>query len=134
MNTMMVKACVTCSGACDICAYSDECACGGIPAINVECARLALCESRHAIPDVDDAVFQNTLDPTNIGAIRVECDKSLKAKVSDKNIEYLVLYVTELSVALVEVINWCLRHNVHLTMMHYNKDSGEYYHQDLVWM
>lgn len=134
MAQMKVRACVTCGGVCDVCAYSDECACNGIPSITVECVKLELCKSRHVIPDIDGAVFQNTLDPTNVGAIRVECEKSLKAKVSDKNIEYLVLYVTGLSVALVEVINWCLRHNVRLTLMHYNKDTGEYYHQCLQWM
>lgn len=132
-NKMMVKACVTCAGNCNICSYYDECSTSGIPAVNVECIKLELCESRHVIPGIDGSVFKNTLDPTNVNIIRVDCEKSLGQKVLDNGIEYLVLYVTGLSVALVEVINWCIRHNVHLTLMHYNKDTGKYYHQDLQW-
>lgn len=44
----------------------------------------------------------------------------------------LVLYVTGLSVALVAVINACIRVGIGLTLMHYNRDTGNYYPQDVL--
>lgn len=44
----------------------------------------------------------------------------------------LVLYVTGLSVALVAVINVCMRVGISLTLMHFNKENGDYYPQDVL--
>lgn len=43
----------------------------------------------------------------------------------------LVLYVTGLTVATVAVINVCIRVGISLTLMHYNRDTGSYYPQDV---
>ena len=43
----------------------------------------------------------------------------------------LDLYVTGLTVALVEVINYATKNNVPLTLWHYNRDTGEYYSQSV---
>ena len=43
----------------------------------------------------------------------------------------LVIYVTGLTVALVAVINACLRVGISVTLMHYNRDTGSYYPQDV---
>lgn len=46
-------------------------------------------------------------------------------------IEELTLYVTGLTVALVAVINACRGFNVKLTLMHYDRESGTYYPQEV---
>ena len=43
----------------------------------------------------------------------------------------LVIYVTGLTVALVATINACLRVGISVTLMHYNRDTGSYYPQDV---
>ena len=43
----------------------------------------------------------------------------------------LVLYVTGLGVALVAAINACLRVGISITLMHYDRDTGSYYPQDV---
>lgn len=44
----------------------------------------------------------------------------------------LVLYVTGLSVALVSIINVCLHVGISLTLMHFNKENGDYYPQEVL--
>lgn len=44
----------------------------------------------------------------------------------------LVLYVTGLSVALVSVINVCMRVGISLTLMHFNQATGDYYPQEVM--
>lgn len=44
----------------------------------------------------------------------------------------LVLYVTGLTVATVAVINVCLHVGISLTLMHFNKETGDYYPQDVL--
>lgn len=63
--------------------------------------------------------------------MRVTCKRSLNAAVKDNKIQHLVVYVTGLTVAvaLVEVINWCIMNKVHLILMHFDKNTGEYYPQ-----
>lgn len=44
----------------------------------------------------------------------------------------LMLYVTGLSVALVSVINVCMRVGISLTLMHFNQATGDYYPQGVL--
>lgn len=44
----------------------------------------------------------------------------------------LVIYVTGLTVALVAVINACLRVGISVTLMHFNRETGDYYPQDVL--
>lgn len=44
----------------------------------------------------------------------------------------LVIYVTGLTVALVAVINVCLRVGISLTLMHFNRATGDYYPQGVL--
>ena len=140
MATMKISACTTCCGNCWGCNYSDSCpqwldeAPYTTAEVEVECAKLALCESRHTMPeDCEGAIFPQSVDPADIMRLRLQCARSLKSAVTDKGIKYLCVYVTGLTVALVEVINWCIAHHVQCIMMHYNRDTGEYYHQCLHW-
>lgn len=141
MGTISISACCTCGGNCWGCNYADTCqqwldeAPYDTARVDVECVNLALCESRHEMPgEVEGAIFQNTVDPTDLLTLRLQCARSLKSAVTDKGIKYLCVYVTGLTVALVEVINWCIEHHVQCVFMHYDKNTGKYFPQDLRWI
>ena len=85
---------------------------------------MALCEARHTMPDiVNGAVFPNSIDPLAIEDLEKTASDTLE------NVDSLILYVTGLSVALVAVINVCHDKGINLLLMHYNRDTGEYYPQ-----
>ena len=135
MGTMEISRCNFYAG-CDACFYADECPlyCGtgnGTAMATVKCARLALCESRHPMPaEVEGSIFPETVNPTELLRLRATCKRSLDSALAG-GIKYLVVYVTGLTVALVEVMNYCHRNNVHLVLMHYNRETGEYYPQEV---
>ena len=97
----------------------------------------ALCEARHQMPtDCECAIFPNTLNPTDLNRMMDIASEKL-ANVTElslyvtglTNVTELSLYVTGLTVALVTVINYCLAHSIELTLLHFDRDSGNYYHQ-----
>lgn len=45
--------------------------------------------------------------------------------------EEVILYVTGLTMALVEVIKVCQENNIDLTLMHYDRNTGEYFEQEV---
>lgn len=85
---------------------------------------LGLCAGRHELPaDVQGYVFNEIIDPTDTlrladraSAVIGQCDE-------------LVLYVTGLTVALVEVIKHCQWEGISLTLMHYDRETGNYFPQ-----
>lgn len=84
----------------------------------------ALCEARHQMPtDCEGAIFPNTLNPTDLNGMMDIASEKLA------NVTELSLYVTGLTVALVTVINYCFAHNIELTLLHFDRDSGNYYPQ-----
>lgn len=86
--------------------------------------KMGLIRGRHEIPDVDDYVFDDTIaDVTDLSAM-----ESIIARKLD-GCETLDLYVTGLTVALVEVIKYCNRNSIYLTLWHYNAETGEYFPQ-----
>ncbi len=91
-------------------------------------AKVALCESRHDIPEAEDgAIFGNTLNPKDVYGI----EREAKKVISESGVESLYVYVTGLSVALVAVINVCRELGVELTLMHYDRDTNRYYEQEV---
>lgn len=88
---------------------------------------MGLCEGRHNITQVKDGyIFPSVVNPTNLD--------SMKELISEKlyNVYELNLYVTGLTVALVEVINYCHARNIKLTLYHFDRESGEYYPQEVL--
>lgn len=86
--------------------------------------KMELCKARHEIPQaVDGSIFGNIVDPTDLTAMKTVVAEKLQGVSS------LELYVTGLTVALVEVINYCHENGVELTLMHYNRDTNDYYSQ-----
>ena len=127
-----IDACKTCNGNCHGCFYSEECDIwndlGSEPfQLKVASASLALCEARHEMP-VEGSIFGNSIsDPTNVGRLEFEACKRLKGL----DVEYLDLYVTGLTVALIAVLNVCKDLKIKVTLYHYNRETGDYYPQEV---
>lgn len=91
-------------------------------------AHVALCESRHEILEaVDGAIFGQTVDPT--APLKLEAEA--RRVIRESGVEYLTVYVTGLSAALVAVINACHVLGVHLSLMHYDLEKGKYFPQPI---
>jgi hypothetical protein len=88
---------------------------------------LALCVNRHDMPKcVTGAIFPRFIgDPTDIEGIRRQIAVSLH------KVDVLNLFVTGLTVAVTEVVNYCTENEIKLVLWHYNPDTGRYYQQDM---
>lgn len=88
---------------------------------------LGLCESRHPMPEsVQGYVFpQEIKDPTDTGYLYQLAEQSLK------DCNSAIIYVTGLTVALGAVVSYCVLHGIGLTLMHFDRETGEYFSQFL---
>lgn len=93
-------------------------------------AEVALCSGRHPIPQaVDGAIFGDVIDdPTNTIKMMMQARRALL----NLEVKYVDLYVTGLTVALVAVLNAARALDISVTLYHYNRETGEYYPQE-VW-
>ena len=87
--------------------------------------KLGLCVGRHEIAGVNEYIYPNELNPLDLNGMEQQA-KSKLAGVSE-----LTLYVTGLTIALICVVNVCKELNIKLTLMHYNRDNGDYYPQEV---
>lgn len=88
--------------------------------------KFGLFEGRHELPGVYNYVFDYSIeDVTDISAIRKQVSNILDEESS------VALYVTGLTVALVEVINYCNENGVDLILYHYDRYSKQYYTQKI---
>lgn len=88
-----------------------------------------LVQGRHEIPQVKEYIFSNTLDPADIQGIRSLAQQNLGfLKAGDS----LTVYVTGLTAALVEVINICHEKGARLTLMHFDRETGTYFPQEVL--
>ena len=86
--------------------------------------KMALCEGRHEIPQATDgAIFPNSIDPLNTDWMHAHAKEILA------ECDALDLYVTGLTVALVEVIRVCVENSIDLVLYHFDRVSGAYYPQ-----
>ena len=116
---------------------------------------VALCQGRHDIPQATDGfIFSEIANVTETNTMRkvVEdfaknhgmcqyesggckyCDKVFPCGYSSCALFYSVkinLYVTGLTVALVEVINYCHLNDIELTLYHFNRETNDYYAQEI---
>lgn len=87
---------------------------------------MSLCEGRHEIPRaIDGSIFGTELDPLNLAGMEMEAKKQLHGVCT------LNLYVTGLTVALVAVLNVCREQKIKVTLYHYNRETGDYYSQEV---
>ncbi|MCS4487172.1 hypothetical protein [Staphylococcus americanisciuri] len=85
---------------------------------------LGLVAGRHEIDDVDEYIFDGVKDVFDFA----DMQRQIHDKLCDA--EAVTLYVTGLSVCLVEVMNYCIFNNVNLTLMHYDRESDTYVAQE----
>lgn len=89
---------------------------------------IGLCEGRHNIPHVTEGyIFPSVVDPLDIEGM----SKHVVNFFQNKEFDNVNLYVTGLTVALVEVIKFCLNNDIKLTLYHYNKEDNSYYPQTI---
>lgn len=95
--------------------------------------KIGLIKGRHEIVEVGgEYVFERILDVTNLVAIRRMVSRRFEELGIDSRYGNIVkLYVTGLTVALVEVINYCLENNIGLALYHYDREKGEYFLQPI---
>ena len=132
-----MKACF-CHSCCNSCFYADACEaymhdniidypvaqCHGTVAVE-------LCKSRHDFPQTRGAIFPQTIkDPTDTAGMYNIANRALGVFGLDlRKGDTLQVYVTGITPALVEVINWCRDNNVKLVLLNYNKETGGYFEQ-----
>ena len=127
--------CSTCGGNCEGCFYYFGCdkyndVAPFEPAYEVvDTASMSVCAGRHDIPQaIDGSIFPNQIDPLNVTGMEAMAE----AKLSSLEIKHLDLYVTGLTVAVVAVINSCHRLGITVTLFHHDRESGQYYSQEVV--
>lgn len=132
---MKKYACKQCQGDCMGCFYTELCdkwldVAPYEPYFEeVDHASMALCEGRHEIPQaVDGSIFGNTIDPLDPNGLQAEA----KSKLRELDIKSLDLYVTGLTVALISVLNACRELEIEVTLYHYDRESGNYYPQQVL--
>ena len=84
-----------------------------------------LCEGRHATP-ATSAIFAETLNPLDVAGLY----DAAKAAIPEDCTE-LTVYVTGLTVAMLSVVNVCMNSGISLTAMHYDRESRDYYAQQI---
>lgn len=115
---------------------------------------VALCQGRHEIPQATDGfIFGEIANVTETNTMREVVNKFVG---SNKTCQYycgecdtcdefyscgsscsmfypikINLYVTGLTVALVEVINYCHLNDIELTLYHFNRETNDYYAQEV---
>lgn len=111
-----------------------------------------LCEGRHAIPQVEEYIFPNTVeDVFAFGAFEEDFLKFYAAHGGDFEMSYasppnaaayddvvvykgtraVRLYVTGLTPVLTAVINCAYKHGISLELMHYDRATNSYRSQRL---
>ena len=86
---------------------------------------LGLCENRHEPSvELDGYIFPQILDVKDFDKMQdIIFEKLINCKK-------LNLYITGLTVALVEVYGYCVHNNIPLTLYHYDRETGGYYTQE----
>lgn len=96
-----------------------------------------LFKGRHKFEDIEGCIFNRELrDVKNMYYMQMSIKKAVDALMKRHGIrEYrdieLDVYVTGLTVALVEVINFCSLYDIKLVLYHYDKYTKNYYTQDV---
>ena len=84
---------------------------------------IGLCKGRHDIPYVEDYIFPTEIDPLGLEVMNLKIHEKLQ------HADAVVLYVTGLTVACTQVIAYCVSNLIPITLMHFDRESGEYYPQ-----
>lgn len=113
-----------------------------------EIITLGLTEGRHDLPPVDGFIFPREIDPTDLDYINNTVHEKLVEFVGIHKVprtglnqdsyddvacftgkKHLHLYVTGLTVLTAAVISFCALNGISLTLLHYDREKGDYYPQ-----
>ena len=86
---------------------------------------LGLIKGRHPLP-VTEYIFNDSIEDVFDFVSMQEQIASALQDCTD-----VTVYVTGLTVVTVELIKFCARHNIKLTLMHFNSNSGLYIPQSV---
>lgn len=105
---------------------------------------VGLCAARHPLP-VTEFIYPETVNPLDFDGLRAVAVKFVLDRVGVESVyaqpingnDYtdtacfhgrraLVVYVTGLTAATVAVIAACAENGVHLTLMHFDRECGDY--------
>ncbi len=89
--------------------------------------KFGLCLGRHNIPGVESYIFGNEIDPLDLDGM----EKQAREKLHTFHNKKITLYITGLTVALISALNVCRDFNITVTLMHYDRESGNYYVQEV---
>lgn len=88
--------------------------------------KIGLCKGRHEITEVEEYIFPNEVNPLDLNGMNIQIHEALK------DADAVRLYVTGLTVACTQVISYCIANLMPITLMHYNRDTEEYYPQTVL--
>lgn len=89
--------------------------------------KIGLIKGRHDIQGINDYIFEGDIkDVTDTQAMADTVAKKLESASS------VDVFVTGLTVALIEVVNFAIFNNLPLTLWHFNRDTGNYFPQVVV--
>ena len=102
-----------------------------IPAPTENPQRFGLCRGRHEITGVRRYIFDTDINPLDPVALEWEAAEYFRQFAGMRLQEQggILLYVTGLTVALVAALNACRNLSIPVTLMHYDRESGNYYPQ-----
>lgn len=105
---------------------------------------VGLCASRHPLP-VTECIYPETVNPLDFDGLKAVAVEFVRNRVGVESVcaqpingnDYtdtecfrgrraLVVYVTGLTAAAAAVIAACAENGVHLTLMHYDRECGDY--------
>ena len=87
--------------------------------------QLGLIKGRHPLPAAE-YIFNDSIDDVfNFESMQEHIASALQGCAE------VTVYVTGLTVVTVELIKFCARHNIKLTLMHFNSNSGQYVAQSV---
>lgn len=93
--------------------------------------KLGTVKGRHEIKKVQEYVFESIPDPTDVKETeRMAYDRLSNLKRPCK----VELYVTGLTMAVISVINAASALAVPITLMHYDRETGNYFPQELGYL
>ena len=90
--------------------------------------KLGLCAGRHTIDGIQGYIFEEIKDVTDVGTLFNEAYTNLKELENGK----LCLYVTGLTIALIEVLNACKFLNIKVELYHFNRETNSYFKQNVI--
>lgn len=117
--------------------------------------KMTLCEARHLTPEKDGAIYPYVIrDVTNVEELEksardriwqacytkykygkqgflIKNQKEVSAELTFDPRLHIDLYVMGLTVALVAVVNVCLKENIDITLWHHDRTTDNFYPQDI---